>query len=158
MKEYISIKEFAERAKVSPQAIYKRLGKDLLPFIKEEQGRKTISIEALELFNCSQPVVEPVESAESKFDKLLEEKDSIILEQKKEIENLHKHLEASLDIINQQTKQVEYFQILLAQKTKELEAPKPIQPVEKEVVQPVVEPVETTKKSFWQSLKEWFIS
>lgn len=158
MKEYISIKEFAERAKVSPQAIYKRLNKDLLPFIKEEQGRKTISIEALELFNCSQPVVEPVESAKSKFDKLLEEKDSIILEQKKEIENLHKHLEASLNIINQQTKQVEYFQILLAQKTKELEAPKPIQPVEKEVVQPVVEPVETTKKSFWQSLKEWFIS
>lgn len=56
MDEYISIKEFAEKAGVSKQAIYQRLEKDLKPFVKVENRVKYIKIEALELFQ-----VKPIE-------------------------------------------------------------------------------------------------
>lgn len=51
MSEYISIKEFAERAGVSTQAIYQRLAKDLQPYLQVEKGKKRLNIEALRLFN-----------------------------------------------------------------------------------------------------------
>lgn len=56
--EYISVKEFAERAGVSPQAIYQRLEKDLKLYFKVIKGRKQLNIKALELFNvdCFKPV------------------------------------------------------------------------------------------------------
>lgn len=50
MGEYITIKEFAKRAGVSPQAIYQRIEKDLKPYFKEVDGKKTLDIKALDLF------------------------------------------------------------------------------------------------------------
>lgn len=48
---YISIKEFAELAGVSRQAIQQRLETSLAEFVKaNEQGKKTISTKALQLF------------------------------------------------------------------------------------------------------------
>ena len=49
--EYISVKEFAERAGVSPQAIYQRLEKDLQTYCKVVGKRKNVDTKALELFN-----------------------------------------------------------------------------------------------------------
>jgi len=50
-ERYISIKEFAERAGVSRQAIQQRLETSLAEFVKaNEQGKKVISINALRLF------------------------------------------------------------------------------------------------------------
>ena len=37
-EEYISISEFAKRAGVSVQAVYKRLDKDIQPWLKELNG------------------------------------------------------------------------------------------------------------------------
>lgn len=54
MSEYVSIKEFAEKAGVSTQAIYARLAKDLQPYLKIENGKKSVSIEALALFNTEE--------------------------------------------------------------------------------------------------------
>lgn len=48
--EYISIAEFAKRAGVSRQAIYKRLDGDLSTFIYNDNGKKTLSIRALSFF------------------------------------------------------------------------------------------------------------
>lgn len=50
-KEYISVAEFARRGGVTPQAIYPRLDKDLKSFVKVINGRKSLNIKALELFN-----------------------------------------------------------------------------------------------------------
>lgn len=48
---YISVKEFAERAGVSRQAIQQRLETSLAQYVKtNEQGKKTININALQLF------------------------------------------------------------------------------------------------------------
>ena len=55
---YISIKEFAELAGVSRQAIQQRLETSLAEFVKvNEQGRKTINTEALRLFGTEKSKV-----------------------------------------------------------------------------------------------------
>lgn len=67
--EYICIKEFAERAGVSPQAIYKRLNQvnnQLINYIKPVGNQRMLNIKALqdiygiEVVNQNQPVEQPV--------------------------------------------------------------------------------------------------
>ena len=53
MSEYISVKEFSQKAGVSPQAVYLRLDKDLKPYLKTENSRKMVSVKALKLFQKS---------------------------------------------------------------------------------------------------------
>ena len=45
--QYLSVKEFAQAAGVSVQAVYKRLLNGLEPFVKEVEGRKVIDKRAL---------------------------------------------------------------------------------------------------------------
>jgi predicted DNA-binding protein YlxM (UPF0122 family) len=52
--EYLSIKEFAEKARVSTQAVYQRAEKDLKVFVKVKNNRKFISIAALPFFEDKQ--------------------------------------------------------------------------------------------------------
>lgn len=52
--EYISVSEFARRAGVSKQAIYKRLSTDLSTYIKMIDGRKMLKSSALEHFKSRQ--------------------------------------------------------------------------------------------------------
>lgn len=52
--DYISIKDFASKVGVSPQAIYQRLDKDLQGYVKVIKGKKTLDIKALELFSDKQ--------------------------------------------------------------------------------------------------------
>ena len=61
MNEYIPIKEFADKVGVSTQAIYQRIEKDLQSYLKIENGKKTLSIRALELFN-TRPVEKEVDN------------------------------------------------------------------------------------------------
>ncbi len=53
-EEYITISEFAKRAGVSHQALYKRLDKDLQPWLQVASGKKMLNIKALELFTVNQ--------------------------------------------------------------------------------------------------------
>ena len=55
--EYLSIAEFAKRAGVTRQAVYKRLTGDLQEFTKVDNGTKLVNSKALRLFG-----VEPVDS------------------------------------------------------------------------------------------------
>lgn len=68
-QEYISVKEFAERAGVSPQAIYKRLNQvdnQLNNYVKTVGNQRMLNIQALqavygiEVDNQNQPVEQPV--------------------------------------------------------------------------------------------------
>lgn len=92
----LSIKEFAKLANVSTQAIYQRVDKDLKPFVKIEDGKKTISDEALELFQSK--TNNQVESNNNRSDTLkglidslqrqLEIKDKQIAEKDEQLKNL----------------------------------------------------------------------
>lgn len=56
---WMTVKQFATVAKVSTQAVYKRLATDFQPYCKEMNGRKYINSDALRFFgvdNCLQPV------------------------------------------------------------------------------------------------------
>lgn len=68
-QEYMFIKEFAERAGVSPQAIYKRLnqvGNQLNNYVKTVGNQRMLNMQALqdiygiEVVNQNQPVEQPV--------------------------------------------------------------------------------------------------
>lgn len=42
MKDYLTVVEFAV-AGITKQAVYKRIKQDLAPYVKEQDGKKTIS-------------------------------------------------------------------------------------------------------------------
>ena len=104
MKEqYISISEFARRAGVSHQAIYKRLDKDLQPWLQVADGKKSLNIKALELFEVEKSATDSTESATIKLlqrtvDMLEKELDL----KNKEIEALHARLAESHTLIDNQ--------------------------------------------------------
>ncbi len=50
MKEFLTISEFATKAGVSRQAVYKQLTTKLTNYVKVDNGKKLINKEALELF------------------------------------------------------------------------------------------------------------
>ena len=52
-KEYLSVKEFSEKTRLTQQAIYLRIKQDLEPYIKIIDGKKKISTEALKLFETN---------------------------------------------------------------------------------------------------------
>lgn len=54
MTEFVSIKEFSKRAGISPQAVYKQLENKLQGYWKEVDGKKVLSLKALELFKSNQ--------------------------------------------------------------------------------------------------------
>jgi hypothetical protein len=63
-EDYLSVKEFAGRARVSPQAVYQRLDKDLKDYFKLIEGKKAINIAALDLFGIvqeAQSIEQPIE-------------------------------------------------------------------------------------------------
>lgn len=96
--EYLSIKEFAEKAGVSTQAVYARLGKDLQPFSKIEYGRNAVSTEALPLFSYKekendsiidwQLVLKSLQAQLEVKDNQIHEKDKQLHEKDKQIEKL----------------------------------------------------------------------
>ena len=49
-KEYLTIKEFADIAGVSKQAVYQRLTGTLKPYVNIKDGVKYLNIRALELY------------------------------------------------------------------------------------------------------------
>ena len=61
--EYLSVKQFSERAGVSSQAVYKQLNNKLKKFKKVENGKTYVNIRGLSCFvsTSSTNVVQPVE-------------------------------------------------------------------------------------------------
>ena len=60
---YVTIKELAAMARVTPQAIYNRINDpDVQTFVKLEKGRKVIDTRALDLFTTQTPD-KPIEKA-----------------------------------------------------------------------------------------------
>ena len=126
MKDYLTVVEFAAAAGITKQAVYKRIKQDLAPYVKEQDGKKTISKEALKLFAKE----EPAEAAQGKteapsllLDRIEEQADTIKAQQQ-EIEYLRSMLKSADErnntltahLIESQNKQLELqknYQLLL---------------------------------------------
>ena len=85
-KEYISIKDFASRARISKQRVYQLLEKKLKPYYKVVENKKYIDISALNDFQKQksdinfQPFEQTIENIVESFNKQLESKDKQISE------------------------------------------------------------------------------
>lgn len=103
-EEYISISEFAKRAGVSKQAVYKRLSTDLSTELKEVENQKMLKVSALSRFGVNQ-VEQPFNQVEQPVDTLSQ---GIIDLLREELEAKNKQIEAK-------DKQIEQMQLLLDQ-------------------------------------------
>ena len=156
MDKYITIAEFAEIVGVSKQAVYKRIARDLEPYVKTIDGSKRISLAATALFQSSSPVdsnqcsqQEPEPGNVSYLLKLLESKDKIIAQQAEQIKDLQSQLfkqaDSLTEILKTQTRLQENFQVLLGQQQKRLEGENSVEPVE-QPQENIEQPVDSTQK------------
>ena len=126
MKDYLTVLEFAAAAGITKQAVYKRIKQDLAPYVKERDGKKTISKEALKLFAKEEPAEAaqgPTEAPSLLLDRIEEQADTIKAQQQ-EIEYLRGMLKSADErnntltahLIESQNKQLELqknYQLLL---------------------------------------------
>ena len=75
MKEFLTVKEFAELADKKPQTIYKQLDKRLKPYVKIEKGQTVISSDALKDFYGVEQLFQP-DSTEIQLDSTKNQPDS----------------------------------------------------------------------------------
>ena len=144
--EYLNISQFAEAAGVTVQAVYRRLSTDLNPYFKEENGIKLLNIEALKLFKDKQPSKEQkrIQELESLIAQLNEEKYALIMEKGELAVKI-------LELSEKHAKQVENFQLLLAQnqalQSSLIQLPSSVESVENRLIK-LESSVE--KKHWWQ--------
>ena len=99
-KEYLTIKEFADAAGVSKQAVYQRLTGTLKPYVSVKDGVKYLNIRALELYKGDDAVKKlkknnQEESNSVQVDSMVELLKRELDQKNKQIDELHKLLEQS---------------------------------------------------------------
>lgn len=106
--EYLSVKQFSERAGVSSQAVYKQLNNKLKKFKKVENGKTYINIRGLSCFvsTNSTNVVQPVEQMIELLKEQLKAKDE-------QIRALNEQLKAKDETLKNAMRITENTQILL---------------------------------------------
>lgn len=110
--EYLSVKQFSERAGVSSQAVYKQLNNKLKKFKKVENGKTYVNIRGLSCFvatnstNVVQPVEQPVELMIELLKEQLKAKDE-------QIRALNEQLKAKDETLKNAMRITENTQILL---------------------------------------------
>lgn len=148
-KELLTIKEFAEAAGVSSQAVYQRLNKSLQGYVVEVDGKKHLKKEALELF----------EGAEQKPENKAVEQDSINLDKE-----LIKTLQTTITILQGQLEtKDEQIAELNARLKEALElnkgqvllsvAERQQLPIAQDAADPEEKP---EKQTFWSRVKHWW--
>ena len=148
-KELLTIKEFAEAAGVSSQAVYQRLTKSLQPYVVELNGKKHLKMEALALFD----------GAEAKAENKEVEQDSINLDKE-----LIKTLQATISILQGQleTKDAQISELNARLKDAlELNKGQVLLSVAErqqlpEVTETAQEEADGKKPTFWDRVKSWW--
>ena len=173
---YISIRDFSQRAGVSPQAIYQRLDKDLSNYIKVVETRKMIEESALELFSVKEPLKQVDKEVDKQIDKeltstlqetikilsaQLTEKDEQIREKDNQIRRKDDQIEALNQRLAEAFELNKNSQVLIArgQEIKQIETqtedPETDQDGrEKEREDMRSQAPEPEKKSFWQRFRK----
>lgn len=148
-KELLTIKEFAEAAGVSSQAVYQRLTKTLQPYVVEVNGKKHLKREALELFD----------GAEQKAENKAVEQDSINIDKE-----LIKTLQATITILQGQLETKDKQIAELNERLKdalELNKGQVLLSVAErqqlpEVTETAQEEADGKKRTFWDRVKSWW--
>ena len=96
--EYLTVKEFADRAGISVQAVYQRLNKDLKPFLKHFQGKKNLNSKGLELFTISENFKVIEQDVEANFKATLNSLNSQLNIKDKQIQDLNDRLAHALKL------------------------------------------------------------
>ena len=150
--EYLSIKDFAKRAGVSQQSLYKRLNKlnnQLNNYIKLVDNQKMIDIRALqevygvEVEQPIQPKIEPVEQPiQPNFDSILSQNQQMIDMLKEQLEAKDKQIESLQKLLDQEQhlNAMNHEKILLLES--KLEEPNEVDPKESDEQQ----------KGFWAKI------
>ena len=128
MKDYISIKEFAELAGVSQQAIYKQLNNKLKTYLKVVDNKKMLNKSALELFKKQ-------ENSSTVEQQLINMLQTELNQKNEQIATLQKLLDQEQQLHAMTRQELK----LLEEKTQE-----------PEVIEP--EPTEPEKKSWWKKI------
>ena len=117
--EYLSVKQFSERAGVSSQAVYKQLNNKLKKFKKVENGKTYVNIRGLSCFvsTNSTNVVQPVEQLSTNVEQQVEMMIELLKEQLKakdeQIRALNEQLKAKDETLKNAMRITENTQILL---------------------------------------------
>ena len=117
--EYLSVKQFSERAGVSSQAVYKQLNNKLKKFKKVENGKTYVNIRGLNCFAAtnSTNVVQPVEQLSTNVEQQVEMMIELLKEQLKakdeQIRALNEQLKAKDETLKNAMRITENTQILL---------------------------------------------
>ena len=101
-KDYISVREFARRVNMSPQAIYKQLDNKLLEYCETWAGKKVVSIKALELFNGT-----GTKNSDKHFDNQV-------------VNELSKVVDELTTVVNNLSKQVDFYKLQIEEKDKQI--------------------------------------
>lgn len=114
MGEYVTITEFAKLAKVSRQAVYRRLDNDLKGYIVKEGNKLKINLDAVHMFDKSVTQVTQSESEEvsepsnlalldelSTFVQRADKKDKQIEQLVNIVDNMQKTIDKLMDRINE---------------------------------------------------------
>lgn len=117
--EYLSVKQFSERAGVSSQAVYKQLNNKLKKFKKVENGKTYVNIRGLSCFFAtnSTNVEQPVEQLSTNVEQPVEQMIELLKEQLKakdeQIRALNEQLKAKDETLKNAMRITENTQILL---------------------------------------------
>lgn len=97
-EEYLTVKEFADAAGISVQAVYQRLNKDLSPFLNHFKGKKTISSRGLELFSSRENFKAVEQDFKANFKDTLNSLKSQLEVKDKQIDTLNEQLSYALKL------------------------------------------------------------
>lgn len=150
MDEWITVKEFSERAGISVQAVYKQLNKKLKPYLTVMNGTKMLNIKALEEVyrkTEDEPIKPKVdERLLNQLLNQLEEKDRQINELHRLLANTQMQLTESLHTVQM----LEDKQKTEQQEEQKEQAVEP-DPTEDEEIKPV-STEKNEKKPWWKKL------
>jgi chromosome segregation ATPase len=112
--QYLSVSDFAKAARVSPQAIYQRIDKDLNEYVSTIKGRKHLNREALGLFGVdvdlknstsdsqeSQELFKALQEQLAVLNNQLSVKDSQIQELNNQLKTKDKQIDALTTLVDQ---------------------------------------------------------
>ena len=126
MSDYLTVKEFAAAANVTPQRIYKLLSKDngsnnglsnrLKPYIKIENNQKYLDIKALELFEKNEASQQVEQRVEQRVECSCDEQTAQVV-----IAALEKQLEVMQQQLTVKDEQLRTKDVQIAEKDKQLE-------------------------------------
>ena len=175
MKEYLTIKDFAERAGVSQQSVYKRLNKKdnpLQPYLKEVENKKLIKASALSaVYGISfdeeeaaatelnqnekqQKQVEP-EEKEKKTAKVKDSTERLLCLLEQQLQEKDRQILEKDNQINEKDKQINELQERLAEAHTLLNQQQHLMAVEQQKSLPAAEPQPEAKKGLFSFLAFW---